>query len=124
MGTSDRTFWDLVKEIGGLESSRSAAAPDAEALAEHFANKMTSGKARADDSFSTFGMTCHPLHEFKIRFKNVLKALRGLDPSKSSNGTGPVSFASVLMSLLRWSISSSSSLYELQNILRVGKLVV
>ena len=32
MGTSDRTFWDVVKEIGGLENSRSAAAPDAEAL--------------------------------------------------------------------------------------------
>merc|ERR1712224_513743 len=52
MGTSDRNFWDIIKEIGGLEKSRSSAAPDAEDLAEHFAKKMTSGRDRVDDGFS------------------------------------------------------------------------
>ena len=89
MGISDRNFWDTVKEIGGLEKSRSSAAPGAEDLAEHFAKKMTSGKDRVDDGFSAAGMACHPIREFKIRYENVLKPLRNLDPSKSSNGTGP-----------------------------------
>lgn len=52
MGPSDRVFWDLVKEIGGLDRARCTAAPDAEALATRFANKMTSGKDRVDTTGS------------------------------------------------------------------------
>ena len=90
IGTSDRVFWDTVKEIGGLSSARSSAAPSAEALAEHFATKMmTSGKDRSDDDFTPITAAYYPLSGFKIRFKNVVKALRRLNPSKSANGAGP-----------------------------------
>ena len=89
MGTSDRTFWNLVKEIGGLEKARSSTAPEAEALASHFAAKMTSGKDRTDENFLPRSAVQHPINNFKIRFPLVLKALSHLDPSKSANGAGP-----------------------------------
>ena len=89
MGSSDRTFWNLVKEIGGLDRVRSAAAPEAEALASHFATKMTSGKDRPDDNFSPRITECFPISNFKIRFPTVLKSLSQLDPSKSANDAGP-----------------------------------
>ena len=89
MGTSDRTLWNLVKEIGGLAKARSSAAPEAEALASHFAAKMTNGKDRTDENFLPRNTVQHPISNFKIRFPLVLKALSRLDPSKSTNGAGP-----------------------------------
>ena len=88
MDCSDRTFWNLVKEIGGLDSARSSAAPDAEALADHFAQKMTSGKDREDQQFIPINRNVHSISTFKIRYKQVFKSLRKLDSSKSTNGAG------------------------------------
>ena len=89
MSNSDRNFWSLVKDIGGLDSSRSNAAPDKYDLACHFADKMTSGKDEADLSLAPNSPSLIPLSSFKIRFKSVSRTLRKLDPSKSANGVGP-----------------------------------
>ena len=41
---SDREFWTLTKEIGGIARSNASAAPSAEAICEHFADKMSNAK--------------------------------------------------------------------------------
>ena len=89
MGSSDRQFWSLIKDISGLDSTRSSSAPSAEDLVDHFAEKMKSGKDDIDNDFSPMHDSSDPLINFKIRFKRVLKCLRSLDPSKSANGVGP-----------------------------------
>ena len=89
MKSSDPLFWDLVKDIGSLNTARSSAAPDADELADHFAEKMTSGKHRSDPHFEPNYRPRSPLSNFKIHFKHVLRCLSVLDPSKSANGVGP-----------------------------------
>ena len=79
----------MVKDISGLESSRSAAAPDQDELANCFAEKMTSGKDDDDNNFAPNSPHLIPLSNFRIRFKSVRNALRKLDPNKSANGVGP-----------------------------------
>ena len=58
IGTSDRIFWDTVKEIGGLSNIRSSADPSAEALVAQFATKMTTGKGRSDDDLTPRSYHC------------------------------------------------------------------
>ena len=84
---SDRIFWDLAKEIGGLSRSRNTAAPDPEVLADHFACKMSHGR----DDFDTGAW--HPRDERRVSLSNfvvrsdvVLKTLKSLNLSKSVNG--------------------------------------
>ena len=90
IGTGDRNFWKLIKDISGLEDTKSFSAPAAEDIANHFASKMTSGKDTQDDHFQPGDIRSIPLSSFKIRFKRVLKILKSLDTSKSINGAGPL----------------------------------
>ena len=52
MSSADRNFWSLTKDLTGLSSSKSNAAPSVDALADHFANKMSNGKDEEDDDFT------------------------------------------------------------------------
>ena len=86
---SDKSFWNLAKEIGGIESGKSSAAPPAEALAVHFAQKMSNGKDEEDPNFVPKDPASIPFSSFKIRHKRVRQVLQGIDDSKSANGIGP-----------------------------------
>lgn len=90
MSKCDKKFWQLAKEIGGVESSRSGAAPSPEALASAFAEKMSNGKDVEDESFEPQDETSIPLSSWKIRRKRVYKVLSIVDASKSANGASPV----------------------------------
>ena len=48
---NDREFWTLTKEIGGIARSNASAAPSAEALAEHFADKMSNAKGMQESEY-------------------------------------------------------------------------
>ena len=74
--------------MSGLDNVQSDAAPSADDLADHFATKMSNEKDDTDDNFTPNDDYCVPLASFKNRFKSVLKSLRRLDPSKSTNGLG------------------------------------
>ena len=89
MSSADRNFWSLIKDLTGLSSNKSNAAPSADALADHFANKMSNGKAEEDGDFTPNDTYHVYLSTFKIRYKDVLKSLKNLDPQKSANGFGP-----------------------------------
>ena len=88
MSTADRNFWSLIKELSGLSGSKSNAAPDAEALADHFAQKMSNGKDEEDNDFIPNSNHSIPLSAFRIQRKTVLNSLKKLDPNKSTNGFG------------------------------------
>ena len=90
MSKSDKSFWRLTKEIGGIESQRSGAAPSAQDLAEHFATKMSNGKDVEDNDFEPQDQKCISLCNWKIRRKRVMRVLRSIDASKSANGISPV----------------------------------
>ena len=79
MSSGDSNFWQLAKEIGGLERTRSESAPSAQKLAEHFAEKMSNGKDDTPDTYIPKNGLKVPLLGFKIRYKNVLKALQNVD---------------------------------------------
>ena len=89
MSNGDGAFWKLAKEIGGLEADRAQSAPCAEVLAEHFAEKMTSGKGVEDRGFTPKNPFKIKFTSFKVRFKKVLKTLKSIDPNKSANGVAP-----------------------------------
>ena len=89
MDKSDKSFWQLARDIGGIESSKSSAAPSAEDLAVHFANKMSNGKDEEDFDFVPKDTTSIPLCNFKIRHKRVKQVLKKIDVSKSANGISP-----------------------------------
>ena len=75
MDKSDKSFWRLTKRISGLQQTRRKAAPDAEALADHFAQKMSNVANEFDNDWSS------PAHWkgkaklscFKIGHDKVLK---------------------------------------------------
>jgi hypothetical protein len=90
MDKGDKSFWKLAKEIGGLESTRTAAAPSAQVLAEHFAKKMSNGKDVEDDDFTPRDFNSVPISSWKIREKRVKKVLQSIDASKSANGISPM----------------------------------
>jgi hypothetical protein len=87
---SAKEFWELVKEISGLEQSRNSSAPAAEALAEHFQAKMSNAKNEVDTEYClSDGVSCS-LSGLKVRFKTVFKVLGSRVPGKSANGIPPV----------------------------------
>ena len=53
MKKSDRNFWQLTKEIAGLDGQRGGATPDVDDIVDHFAEKMSNGKDEEDDQFRT-----------------------------------------------------------------------
>ena len=90
IGNSDSNFWHLCKEIGSLDCEKGAAALDAQECADHFANKMPNGKEiEYDDDFKPKNNFKVRISSFKIRRKNVLAALKKMDPKKSANGISP-----------------------------------
>ena len=69
MSTADRNFWTLIKDLTGLSTAKSSSAPSSEALATHFAKKMSNGKDEEDDDFELNNDDHVPLSSssFKIR---------------------------------------------------------
>ena len=90
MNKGDKCFWQLAKEVGGIESQRSTAAPSAEALAVYFASKMANGKDEIDEDFIPRDSSSVPISCWKIRAKRVKKVLSSIDASKSANGISPM----------------------------------
>jgi hypothetical protein len=76
MSTGDGNFWSMVKEMGGLESSKGQATPSAEDLADHFAEKMSNGKDVEDDDYVPKRALPIPLSSFEVCFKTVEKVLK------------------------------------------------
>ena len=89
MVPSDKAFWSLAKDIGGVTQERSASCPSVDELADHFAEKMSNGKGCSAMSGSVSAHAPIAFDSWKVRYKLVLKTLRLLDPSKSTNGVGP-----------------------------------
>ena len=88
MTNCDRNFWNLTKEIAGLDTSKGSATPSVDDLADHFAEKMSNGKGVTEDNFKPTNGFQVKMTGFKIRFKRVKRVLSHLDPSKSANGVG------------------------------------
>jgi hypothetical protein len=86
----DKQFWILARDIAGIDSARSSAAPSVDDLADHFASKMSNGKDVPDDGFVPRDLSSIPLSMFKVRLKRVKDVLRKIDPSKSANGVPPI----------------------------------
>ena len=72
MKCTDRQFWQLTKEVGGIAPARAAAAPSAEALVEHFADKMSNVKGEQEENCLPAGPLRVPLVSWKICYKKVL----------------------------------------------------
>ena len=91
MDSGDGNFWSVAKEIGGLEGSKGQAAPDADDLADHFAEKMSNGKDVEAGDYEPKSPLQIPLSSFKVRFKTVEKVLEKMimNPNKSANGIPP-----------------------------------
>ena len=87
---SDKKFWQLTKEIGGIDSARSTAAPSAEKLAVAFASKMSNGKEEENFNFTFRDERSVPIHSWRIRLKTVEKVLSNIDSAKSANGVSPI----------------------------------
>ena len=67
MKCSDRQFWNLTKKIGGIAKKNAAAAPSAEALVEHFADKMGNAKGEQEAEYIPADPMRVPLVSWKIR---------------------------------------------------------
>jgi hypothetical protein len=89
MSNSDKNFWSVVNDVAGLSQERSAACPRVDAIVDHFADKMSNG----GDTEATCGeVSTHApvvLKCWRVRYRQVKRVLRSLDPSKSTNGVGP-----------------------------------
>ena len=88
MEKSDKTFWDLTKEISGLQQPRHKAAPSADDLVDHFASKMPNGAEVYDNDWTPpeHWRGKAKLSSFKVHHRDVLKCLQSLDINKSING--------------------------------------
>ena len=89
MSNSDKNFWSLVKDVSGLSQERSPSCPDVDSLVSHFADKMSNGMGTEADSGSVSTHRPVSLRGWKVRYKQVLKTLSHLDPTKSTNGVRP-----------------------------------
>ena len=91
MSNSDKILWSIVKNVAGLSQEGSAACPSVDAIANHFADKMSNGgnaEATCGDvsTHAPVALKC-----WRVRYRQVKRVLRirSLDPSKSTNGVGP-----------------------------------
>jgi hypothetical protein len=75
MGSSDKNFWSLAKDISGLSQERHASCPSVDAIADHFAEKMSNGRGVEAASGSVSRHKPVPLRCWRVRFKQVLKSL-------------------------------------------------
>ena len=84
---TDKEFWRLTKEIGGLSQQRHPATPDVQDLADHFAEKMSNGKGCYDCDWEPKpDSKVVAMVSFKIRYSKVLSVLAGLNTDKSVYG--------------------------------------
>ena len=88
MEKSDGKFWDLTKEISGLQTARSKAAPDAEVLVFHLASKMSNAANVHDNGWEApdHWQGKAKLLSFKVHYATMLSCLKGLDSKKPING--------------------------------------
>ena len=85
----DADWWHTVKLHAGASTSRTAAAPNAESLADFFAEKL-SLDGQEEDTVPDFDVP-NPgdLNTFRITLKKVTHILKSLNPNKSVNGISP-----------------------------------
>ena len=88
MNKSDKNFWNLTKEIAGLQNTHSKSAPSPEELVSHFAKKMSNAADIYDNDWEQPPQrnAKTKLKGFRVSMKRVLRSLRSLDCSKSING--------------------------------------
>jgi hypothetical protein len=88
MEKSDKSFWELSKQISGLQQTRNKAAPSADDLVDHFASKMSNAAEVFDNDWSPPERWKNKakLSSFKIHHRDVLKQLKSLNTNKSING--------------------------------------
>ena len=86
MSNNDSIFWKLLKEVAGLDVSKSSAVLDVDALASHFATKTSNGAVQPADYYVPRDPARKSLRSFRIRYKRTLKCLKKIDASKASNG--------------------------------------
>ena len=83
MQKSEKSFWELTKELSGQPRASNKAAPDVDELVDHFANKMSNGADVEDNSWKPVDGKTKRLVSFKINFQAILKSLKKLDVNKS-----------------------------------------
>jgi hypothetical protein len=88
MNKSDQNFWNLMKEIAGLQDAHSKSAPSPDELVSHFAKKMSNAADIYDNDWKQPPQqnAKTKLKGFRVSMKRVLRSLRSLDCSKSING--------------------------------------
>ena len=88
MEKSDKSFWELSKQISGLQQTRNKAAPSADDLVDHFASKMSNAAEVFDNDWTPPERWKNKakLSSFKIHHRDVLKQLKSLNTNKSING--------------------------------------
>ena len=83
---SNKGWWDIVKLHMGKNGSRKAGAPSVDALAEHFAKKLSLG-GEENDAVPIFQPVVRSkLRSFRVSSRRVKRVLKSLNASKSSNG--------------------------------------
>jgi hypothetical protein len=83
---SNKEWWNIVKLHMGKNGSRKAGAPSVDALAEHFAKKLSLDGEENDPVPDFQPVIRGKLSSFRVTLGRVDKVLKSLNPSKSSNG--------------------------------------
>ena len=85
MQKSEKSFWEITKEISGQSRVSNQAAPDVDELAIRFASKMSNAENVEHGSWKPQDRKKCKLSSFKISFSKVLKSLKSVDINKSIN---------------------------------------
>jgi hypothetical protein len=70
MQKSEKSFWELAKEISGQPRAGSKAAPNVEELVDHFAQKMSNGADAEDNTWEPADGRTKKLTSFKNNLKD------------------------------------------------------
>ena len=83
-GPTDRLWWNLTKNIGGLSKTCDRSAPDVDSLASYFANKL-SFSPDFDSSSSIVPPESGVIHRktWRVKLSKVRSVLRSLDVNKA-----------------------------------------
>jgi len=83
-GPTDRLWWNLIENIGGLSKTRDRSAPDVDSLASYFANKL-SFSPDFDSSSSIVPPESGVIHwkTWRVKLSKVRSVLRSLDVNKA-----------------------------------------
>ena len=92
MSKSDKSFWNLTKEIVGLQTHHGELAPSPDKLVSHFAKKMSNAADIHDNDWKQPERLNAKtgFKGFRVSIKKVLRSLRSLDCNKSINGVPSV----------------------------------